>query len=108
MLSEPGLGDAALRDIRGAMRPAWEGAGPLLWDELRKLKLRPPEGRTQDLIRAGISRLSDDDFDVRSEASRELRKHGLVAIPKLLEVVDDKDIEVRSRAREIIRSILSD
>jgi tetratricopeptide (TPR) repeat protein len=108
MMSEPGMDEAALRDTRGAMRPVWEAAGPLLWEELRKLKLRAPDGKTVDAIRAGISRLGDDDFDVRSEASRELRKFGLPAIPKLLEVVDDKDIEVRSRAREIIRLILTD
>jgi hypothetical protein len=107
-MSEPGMDDAARAATRVAMKPACEASGPEFWDELRKLKLAPAAGKVDEAIRVNLPRLSDDEFGVRTEASRELRKIGLPAIPALMEHIDDKDIEVRSRAREIIRSILSE
>lgn len=108
LLSDPGLDEAMIKETRVAMRPAWERAGPGFWDEVKKLKLKPAEGATAEALRRQIPRLSDDEFQVRTDASKELTKLGLPAIPKLLELIDLKDVEVATRAREIIRSILSD
>jgi tetratricopeptide (TPR) repeat protein len=107
-LSEPAMDDATRTATRVAMKPACEASGPEFWDEVRKLKLAPAAGKVDEAIRSHLPKLSDDEFGVRSEASRELRKIGLPAIPALLEHIDDKDIEVRSRAKEIIRAILSE
>ena len=90
------------------MRPACESAGAGFWDEVRKLKQAPAGGKAGEALRAQVARLADDEFDVRTAAARELAKAGLPAIPLLLEHIDDKDVEIRSRAREIIRSILSE
>ncbi len=108
VLSEPGLDEATIRETRGAMRPAWEISGPGFWDEVRKLRLRPAEGVVATVVQGHIQKLSEDEFEVRNEASRQLLKIGLPAVPALLERIDDKDVEIRSRAREIVRSIFSE
>lgn len=107
-LSEPGADDAARAATRAAMKPACETPGPEFWAEVRKLKLPPAGGQVEQVVKAQLAKLSDDDFEVRSAASRELQKAGLPAIPLLLQRIDDEDAEVRSRAREIIRAILSE
>ena len=108
LLSEPRLDDATLQETRSAMKPACEASGATFWDELRKLKLPPAEAKVAESLRSNLSKLSDDEFAVRSEAARELRKVGLPAIPTLLNHIDDSDVEVRSKVREIIRAILSE
>jgi hypothetical protein len=108
ILSESGLEDATLQETRAAMKPACESAGAAFWDEVRKLKLAAAGGKTGESVRAQLSKLSDEEFEVRSAAARELRKIGLPAIPALLEHIDSPDVEIRSKAREIIRAILSD
>jgi tetratricopeptide (TPR) repeat protein len=107
-LSEPGLDDAARTATRIAMKPACETSGTEFWAEVRKLKLPAPDAKVELLVKARISKLSDDEFAVRSEAGRELQKVGLPAIPLLLQRIDDDDAEVRSKTREIIRAILSE
>ena len=108
ILSEPRLDATTLQETRAAMKPACEQAGGTFWPEIRKLKLPPPEQKVVDAARSHISRLSDDEFEVRSGAAKELRKLGLPVVPILLERIDDSDIELRSQAREIIRAILSE
>jgi hypothetical protein len=108
ILSERGLEEATLKETRAAMKPACDAAGAAFWDEVRKLKLPAPGAKTGEAVRAQLGRLSDDEFEVRAAAARELRKIGLPAIPALLEHIDSPDVEVRSKAREIIRAILSE
>jgi hypothetical protein len=108
ILSEPGLEDATLQETRAAMKPACEASGAAFWEEVRKLKLPAAGAKTGEAVRAQISKLSDDEFEVRSAAGRELKKIGLPAIPALMEHIDSSDVEVRIKAREIIRAILSD
>jgi len=108
ILSEPGLEEATLLETRAAMKPACEASGAAFWEEVRKLKLPSAGAKTGEAIRAQVSKLSDDEFEVRSAAARELKKIGLPAIPALLEHIDSSDVEVRSKAREIIRGILSE
>ncbi|MBI3858327.1 MAG: hypothetical protein HY293_21800 [Planctomycetes bacterium] len=107
-LSEPGVDDAARAATRAAMKPACETSGVEFWAEVRKLKLPRPDAKTELVVKTHLIKLSDDEFAVRSEASRGLQKAGLPAIPQLLERIDDEDAEVRSKAREIIRAILSE
>jgi tetratricopeptide (TPR) repeat protein len=107
-LSEPGLDDAARTATRVAMKPACETSGSEFWAEVRKLKLPAPEAKVEQMARAQLAKLADDEFAVRAEAGRELQKLGLPAIPLLLQRIDDEDAEVRSRTREIIRAILSE
>lgn len=108
LLSEPGLTEASARAVRAALKPGWDLSAADFWDQLKKSKLRRPTGELEGSLRASIEKLSSDDFAVRTEASAELRRGGLPAIPVLLERVDDPDAEIRSRIRDVIRSILTD
>jgi hypothetical protein len=108
ILTEPGVEAATLQETRAALKPACDAAGAAFWDEIRKLKTATPEAKTAEAVRAQIAKLSDDEFEVRSTAARELKKIGFAAIPLLLEHIDSPDVEVRSKARDIIRAILSD
>jgi hypothetical protein len=108
IMSEPGLDPGVLQGTRAAMQPACELAGSSFWDEIRKLKLPAPEAKLAQEARGHLTRLGDDEFEVRSAAGRDLRKMGLPVIPVLLERIDDADVEVRSKTREIIRAILSE
>lgn len=107
-LSDPVVEEEARAGIRNAMKPACRNSGPEFWDEIRKLKLASAPADVTAVVRDHVKRLSDDEFEVRAAASKELRKLGPPAIPVLLEHLDDPDTEVRSKAREIVRSILSD
>jgi hypothetical protein len=108
ILSEPALEPAVLQETRAAMKPACDSAGAAFWEELRKLKLPPAGEKTMEAVRRQLPKLSDDEFEVRTAAARELKKIGLPALPALLEHIDSTDVEVRIRSREIIRGILSD
>jgi hypothetical protein len=107
-LSERSADSPTRAAVRAAMKPACDAAGNEFWAEMRKLKLPPADGKAADAIALQVSKLADDEFTVRTEAARELQKAGLPAIPMLLEKIDDPDAEVRSKAREIIRAILSE
>jgi len=55
-----------------------------------------------------IRRLGDDDFDVREQASEELTKAGLAALPILRAASRDRDVEVARRVEICLRSINQD
>jgi len=55
-----------------------------------------------------IRQLGADDFDDRNRATRELRKRGLDALPHLKEAAESKDVEVVTRARDVLGLILED
>lgn len=107
-LSDAGLDEPSRAPVREAMKPACQNSGPEFFDEIRKLKIAPAPAPVTAAVREQVKRLSDDEFEVRAAAAKEIRKAGLQAIPVLLEHLDDGDAEVRSKAREIIRSIWSD
>lgn len=107
-LSDLATDEVSRNQLRAAMKPAFETAGPEFWEEMRKLRLPLAGTDAERAIRGHLSRLTDDEFEVRSAAARELRRIGLPAIPALLERIDEKDVDLRSQAREIIRAILSE
>jgi tetratricopeptide (TPR) repeat protein len=106
LLSEPGLDEASARVVRAALKPGWELSAGEFWDQLKKARLPRPDAEGERALKTSIEKLSSDEFAVRTEASAELRKGGLPAIAVLLERVDDPDAEIRSRVRDVIRSIL--
>jgi len=108
LLAEPGLDGASAHAVRAALKPGWDLSAADFWTELRKAKLAKPPASAEKALRAHLERLASDDFDVRGEASAELRKGGLLAVPVLLERIDDPDAEVRSRVRDLVRAILTD
>jgi hypothetical protein len=76
--------------------------GPSLLDFFRRRTLN-----TTDLTRIKelIARLGDDSFDVRQNASAELKKIGPVAVPLLRQATKDPDIEIVRRAEDCLRHI---
>jgi tetratricopeptide (TPR) repeat protein len=62
----------------------------------------PPPGPTAARIARWIAQLGDDDFNLRQEASRQLRAAGRRAEPALARAADSRDAEVRKRARAIL------
>jgi len=108
MLGEPGIDAEAAAATRAALRPGWELSAGLFWDELKKVRLPRPPKALEETVRDQLEKLSADDFDVRAAATLELKKGGVPSIPVLLERVDDKDAEVRSRVRDAIRAMLTD
>lgn len=52
-----------------------------------------------------IRRLGDDDFDIREQATEELKKAGLAALPILRAASRDKDIEVARRVEMCLKEI---
>src|SRR5262249_40458438 len=55
-----------------------------------------------------IQRLGDDDFDTREQASEELLKAGLAAMPILRAATRDQDVEVARRVEICLRTINQD
>lgn len=108
VLSEAGLDESARSEARNALKPACESPSPEFWEALRKVHLPAPAREAAAGIRIQLGRLSDDEFAVRSDASGRLRSFGLPVVSVLLEHVEDPDVEIRTRVREIIRSVLSE
>src|SRR5262249_50294182 len=76
--------------------------GPSLLDFFRRRTLN-----TTDLTRIKelIAQLGDDSFDVRQNASAELKKIGPVAVPLLRQATKDFDIEIVRRAEDCLKHI---
>ena len=55
-----------------------------------------------------IQRLASDEIEERNAAGRELRKKGMTAVSLLKIAADAKDVEVMSRARDLLGSILEE
>jgi hypothetical protein len=55
-----------------------------------------------------VEKLSSDEFEERTQATAELKKLGMAAAPVAIDALDDKDAEVRSRVREVLRSLFID
>jgi len=65
----------------------------------------PTTRPTEDRISQLITKLGDDDFNVRQEAQEELRKMGQPALPALREAAKSADPEVSSRAESLLTQI---
>lgn len=76
--------------------------GPSLLDFFRRRTLN-----TTDLTRIKelIAQLGDDSFDVRQNASAELKKIGPIAVPLLREATKHSDIEIVRRAEDCLKHI---
>jgi len=107
-LLEPGGEATAREEMRGALRSTWDKAGPAVWEELRKHKPPRPPADVEAQARRWVEKLSADEFEDRTQATVELRKLGMAAAPVAIEALDDKDAEVRSRVREVLRSLFMD
>jgi len=58
-------------------------------------------GKEQEEVKTLISRLGDESYARREEATEELKTHGREILPKLREMVEHEDPEVRARAKEV-------
>jgi tetratricopeptide (TPR) repeat protein len=107
-LLEPGGEATAREEMRGALRSTWDKAGPAVWEELRKHKPPRASADVEAQARRWVEKLSADEFEERTLATAELKKLGMPAASVAIEALDDKDAEVRSRVREVLRSLFTD
>jgi tetratricopeptide (TPR) repeat protein len=107
-LLEPGGETTAREEMRGALRSTWDKSGPAVWEELRKHKPPRPSADVEAQARRWVEKLSADEFEERTQATAELKKLGMAAAPVVIGALDDKDAEVRSRVREVLRSLFID
>lgn len=57
-------------------------------------------------VQGYIKQLGDESFEVRQQASQALLKAGLSALPQIEKALDDPDLEVRTRAKELMKEQL--
>ncbi len=79
-----------------------EQDGASLLQFMRDRTLRE-EFRTQ--INSRIEKLGDDSFDVREQATEDLKKAGLAALPLLRKALNNPDVELARRALDCFNSI---
>ncbi|MGH7171495.1 MAG: HEAT repeat domain-containing protein, partial [Gemmataceae bacterium] len=96
--------DAIGRRIR---RDAWATwwrlrDGAMLLAEIGKHTLTPDKSRK---IESLIAKLGNDEFDVREEASRQLRTFGRLVLPQLHQARKHPDAETARRAKVLIEDI---
>ncbi|NQT15999.1 MAG: hypothetical protein HQ582_24805, partial [Planctomycetes bacterium] len=72
-----------------------------------RLQLGPPSQRELERIRTLVRQLDDDDYSVREAASEEIAEIGLVAESILKVALDAASPEVRMRARQLRRRVMS-
>lgn len=58
---------------------------------------------SKDEIRTWVEQLADENFQVRASATQRLIEAGELAVPQIVQALDNKDAEVRSRASAIIK-----
>jgi hypothetical protein len=107
-LSEPGGEAAARGEMRGALKSTWDQAGAAVWEELRKQTFSRPSPEIEARVRRCVDKLGADEFEDRAQATAELKKLGPAAVAVLVPFLDDKDAEVSSRVRDVLRSIFTD
>jgi HEAT repeat protein len=95
--------DVARRIRRDAWAAWWKNTdGPALLAEFRK---RTPTAADEERLAALITKLGDDDFDVREAAAAELIGVGPLAAGRLREALGDPDAERAARAKECLRQL---
>src|SRR2546425_6478606 len=94
---DPGAADE--QTLKEAGIPA-DASGLL---EFFRKRTMTPEG--QQKIEALVRQLGEPSFKVRSRASDDLVREGIVALPFLRRALKDRDLEVLHRAEECIRLI---
>ena len=72
-----------------------------------RLELGTPGQDQLQRIRTLIRQLDDDDYSVREAASKEIAEIGIVAEPLLKEALDSASPEVRIRARQLRKRVMS-
>jgi WD40 repeat protein len=75
--------------------------------QLFVVNLSKPTPDDEKRIAALLGKLTDDSYDVREKADAELGAIGMLAEPQLLAAMDDKDAEVRVRARRLRQQALA-
>jgi HEAT repeat protein len=91
------------RDAWEAWWKATEGDAPI--EEFRKRTLTEAE-RERGI--ALVKQLGDEDFQVRTRATQELRKMSSLVVPMLRVATKDPDLEVSQRSRALLDEILQD
>jgi HEAT repeat protein len=88
-------------------RDAWatwwlSSEGPGLLDELRKRTLTEENRiKAQNLVK----KLGDDSFEVREQATNEIKTLGVMVVPMLRQALRDADVEVRQRAQACLQAV---
>jgi HEAT repeat protein len=95
--------EEARQKCRAAWAAWWNATErPGLLDEVRRRTYRPADN---DQVLALVRQLGDDAFDVRQKAQATLREMGKSIIPALRHGVNDPDLEISTRARQLLLEI---
>jgi hypothetical protein len=88
--------------VRAPLQEALLRRGPELWKELRAKPHPAPTAEAAAEIRRELDSLRDDRPEVRDAAAQALRIRGPATIPLLLDGIDDRDADYKSRVRNLI------
>jgi HEAT repeat protein len=95
------------RESRVKARDAWaawwrSAEGPGLLEELRKRTLTEADRIKGDAL---VRKLGDEEFAVREQATKDLQGMGPLVVPLLRQAARNPDLEVRTRAQQVLASI---
>jgi len=88
---------------REAWTAWWQGSdGNALLEEFRKRTLTDD---SRERVAKLVRRLGDEAFDVREQATADLKQMGALALPLLRKVAQDRDPEISQRARALLQEL---
>jgi hypothetical protein len=107
ILFDPAKTDAQAQEARRSLAVATAQLDEKGWRRLKTLSLPAPDPKAAERAKALVAQLSDDEFEKRTAARRELQKLGVPALSLLLPLVDSEDLDLRTHARGAIEDILT-
>jgi len=107
VLGDPERREHDARAAREALATATARLDEKGWLKLKSLALPAPVPELAARAKAIVLRLSDDEFERRRAARRELHAMGVPALPFLLPLVDSDDLDLRGQARGAVEDILT-
>jgi hypothetical protein len=72
---------------------------------LEEIRKRTQTDETRERVARLVRRLGDEAFDVREQATADLKQLGAVALPLLRKVAQDRDPEISQRARALLQEM---